>query len=105
MSKTTWTIIFALIIILIAFLLYKAFKGKNGKCGENDTPYDCVQKLGAVPFKTASGQVGVSYGDYQFYPNNRARQNSTAKMGTFNKETITWDKNAGTTTIKSIFNK
>ena len=104
MNKTTWTIIFVVIVIGVGILLYVAYNKKNNKCSENDTPYQCVQKMGAVAFRSVSGQEGSAYGDYQFYSNNRVFKVSTKEKGSYDKEIITWD-NGQTEKLNKIFKK
>ena len=105
----TW-IFFAIIILVVVGIVIKNWDwikgifsgGKNTKCSDADSPYECMKKMGAVYFKTTTGEEGVSFGDYQFYSNNRAFKVSTKAKGSYNKDAITWD-GRGTTTIKEVF--
>jgi hypothetical protein len=98
MNKTLFYVLGGLAVAGLGYLIYRV------TTIDNTSNYEFVQKKGATPFKTESGQEGVISGRYQFYPNNRVMNNVEKKMGTFDKKSILWDDGSATE-MKEVFPK
>lgn len=81
------------------------------KCKPEDTPFECVKKLGATPTSAESAGDRYDYpnsaaGSYGFYSNNRSViiGSAPAKKGTYDKEKIKWD-DGSVTYLSDIFKR